>query len=383
MDASGGVPQQVVGPANLLAGFAWTPDGSRLIISSAEGSTITYPSSYNLRVVPIDGGDPAQLTFGESSYEFPDVGREGRLVVSRIRTQSDIWKFPITGEPADNVRRGIRITRQTGQVRTVTISPDENEVAFLSDSGGHINVWVARVADGQMRQITRETDPRVALAVPFWSPHGDKITFLSTRNSTARVMTAWLVNPDGTEPRDLGVGAGNCWSGDGRWLYYQDFANGVFTIKKANIDDGQKLIVRSDNAIGCAAAPEGSVLFYARALTQTSGIWDFEIRVAKPENGPSELLGRVSGSRVPVSPLNFQSYLSPDGKWLGMPLNDGSTSNLWALSTSGGAWRKLTDFRPRNVVIPRRVAWSKDGKYLYASVAEMEADIVMLSGLNW
>jgi Tol biopolymer transport system component len=158
---------------------------------------------------------------------------------------------------------------------------------------------------------------------------------------------------------------------------------GVNRIRKVRIDGGQPVTVRNDNAVGCAAAPDGSTLYYAKALSQASGTWDFEVRSAKPESGASELIGYVSGSRVPVSPLNFQPYLSPDGKWLGMPLNDGSTSNLWALSTSGGAWRQLTDFRPRNVVIPRRIAWSRDGKHLYASVSEIDADIVMLSGLNW
>ena len=66
-----------------------------------------------------------------------------------------------------------------------------------------------------------------------------------------------------------------------------------------------------------------------------------------------------------------------------MPLNDGATSNLWALSTSNRTWRQLTDFRPKHVVIARRIAWSKDGKHLYASVSEVDADIVMLSGLSW
>lgn len=383
-DLAGGEPQQVVRPASLLQGFAWIPDGSRLIVSSAQGSTITYPPTYNLWAAPVGGSAPAQLTFGESSYEFPDVGKEGRLVVSRVRTQSDIWKFPVTGEPADNVRRGVRITRQTGQVRTVSVSPDETEAVFLSDNGGHVNVWATRVADGTMYPITRESDPRVLVAVPLWSPRGDLINFLSSRNSTTRDLRLWLVKPDGSEPRDLEItGAGACWSGDGQWLYYQDVEKGVNRIRKVRVDGGQPVTVRNDNAVGCAAAPDGSTLYYAKALSQASGTWDFEVRSAKPESGASGLIGYVSGSRVPVSPLNFQPYLSPDGKWLGMPLNDGSTSNLWALSTSGGAWRKLTDFRPRNVVIPRRIAWSRDGKHLYASVSEIDADIVMLSGLNW
>ena len=94
-DLSGGEPQRVLDASQLLQGFAWTPDGSGLIVSSAQGSTMTYPPSYNFWMVPLGRGAPVQLTFGETSYESPDVGRDGRVVVSRVRAQSDIWKFPI------------------------------------------------------------------------------------------------------------------------------------------------------------------------------------------------------------------------------------------------------------------------------------------------
>ena len=66
-----------------------------------------------------------------------------------------------------------------------------------------------------------------------------------------------------------------------------------------------------------------------------------------------------------------------------MPLTDGSTSNLWAVPATGGEWKKLTDFSPRNVVIARRIGWSNDGKSLYASVGDVDSDIVMLTGLRW
>jgi hypothetical protein len=43
--------------------------------------------------------------------------------------------------------------------------------------------------------------------------------------------------------------------------------------------------------------------------------------------------------------------------------------------------RRLTDFADRSVVIARRVSWSRDSKSLYAAVADVDADVVMMDGL--
>ena len=43
--------------------------------------------------------------------------------------------------------------------------------------------------------------------------------------------------------------------------------------------------------------------------------------------------------------------------------------------------RRLTDFGERPVVIARRIAWSPDAKYIYAAVAETDADVVAFEGL--
>jgi Tol biopolymer transport system component len=381
-NASGGTPRAVASELD-FQGFTWVPDGTGLIVSSSRGTTMSYPPTYNLWFLELRGGAPVQLTFGESSYEFPDINRTGGFVASRVHEHSDIWKFPVKGEPVDNVLRAVRITTQTGKAQTLTLSPDESEVAFLSDNGGHANVWVARVSDGEMRAITQESDPRVIVGVPYWSPRGDVINFLSNRNSDNSDVTLWLVKPDGSESRDLGIiGVFVCWSKDGSQLYFSDQQKGIWHIAKVSVEGGQPVTVRTDNAIGCSSAPDGT-LYYTKLLTQATGAWDFEIRAANPENGASRVLGSIAGSRVPAGAGNFQVYVSPDGRWLGMALKDGSTTNLWALSTTGGGWRKLTDFGTRNVVIARRIAWSKDDKYLYGSVSDVDSDIVRLSGLRW
>ena len=251
VDVSGGTPRRVAG-GSLFQGATWLADSSGLIVSSSDGSLMPYPPTYNLWRIGLDGGAPIPLTFGESSYEFPDLGPRGNLVVSRVRAQADVWRFPVGGDPIENVRGGIRITRQTGLVQTVSLSPDESQLVLLSDNGGHANVWSARVADGDMRPVTQEFDSRVTVAVPVWSPRGDWINFLSNRNSSTGDVSLWLVKPDGSDVRDLGVlGAWVCWSTDGRWLYFSDGADGVNRIRKVPADGGQPVLVRSDNAIGC------------------------------------------------------------------------------------------------------------------------------------
>ena len=74
-------------------------------------------------------------------------------------------------------------------------------------------------------------------------------------------------------------------------------------------------------------------------------------------------------------------FLSPDDQWLATPLMDGATTNLWALSPSGGPMSPLTDFGDRSILIARSVSWSADCRSLYAAVAETESDIVSFDGL--
>jgi Tol biopolymer transport system component len=376
--APGGDLHEIVRSAD-LGGLSWLPTGSGVVYSSSAGSTVLYPPMFNLRAVERDGTGDRQLTFGDVSYREPDVHASGTLTASRSRMQSDIWKFPVDGSPAENTRHGVRITHQTGQAQTPSVSPDESEVVYLSDSGGHGNLWIARTDGSAVRQITFEQDPAVSVGVPVWSPAGGEIVFLHTQGGT---NSQSLINRDGSGLRRFvpsGIAAN--WSTDGRWVYYSRSKDDTRCIEKAAIDGGPAISVRCDEAVAPAPTGDASALYFASYLTSTNGIVDYEIRRARPESGPSEMLARVAGSRVPVSRRLFTPVLSPNGKWLTMPLTDGATSNIWVLPTNGEPMRPLTDFGDRSVVIARRVSWSPDSKYLYAAVADTDADIILLDGV--
>jgi Tol biopolymer transport system component len=374
---AGGEPRTLA-RAQWLRGHAWLPDGSALVYSSSTGSTLAYPPTNNLRVVQGDGSDDRQLTFGDVSYFEPDTDASGRLLASRVRSRSDVWRFPIEGTPDENVRSAVRITRQTGQIQAPSVGPDGREIVYISDNGGHGNLWVARVDGSAVRQITFERDPGVTVAVPAWSPAGNQVTFVRAHDAHLDICS---INGDGSRFRTVLADAyAPCWSGDGRWIYCSR-AGG--RIDKVSLETGVVTPVRTDRATTPSISRDGAALYFTRLSDLPLGAGgDCEACRARPEDGPVEVLARLPTSRVPLVPrLNLHMFLSPDGRWLAAPLLDGATTNIWLVPTEGGPMRAVTDFGDRPVSITRSLSWSPDGRELYAAVAEIDADIVALDGI--
>ena len=122
-----------------------------------------------------------------------------------------------------------------------------------------------------------------------------------------------------------------------------------------------------------AVSSDGSTIYYAPSQARLN-----EIFRARPESGPGQLLARYAPSRIPLLPTG--SALSPDDHWLAVPLKDAGTTNLWTISTADGSFRQITDFN-RPTLIAREVSWSPDGKFIYAAVVDIDADIMLFDGM--
>ena len=372
VEAAGGTPRQLTHENGQIHGLAWLPDSSGIVYSSSRATTMAYLPTLGLWEQRLAGGEPRRLAVADLSYLHPDIHRDGAIVASRLQSRFDLWRYPVGGDAVDNVRRAVRVTHQTGQVQTPTIGLSDQEVAYLSDSGGHANLWITHAGSGELRQVTYERDPAVAMGVPVWSPDGKWIAFVSSRGNTGLGFGVWLVKPDGGNLRSVARrGLGVAWSRDAQWIYYSEAG----VAYKVPVDGGTAVRVREGparNVIGFA----GDTMYFMVDRTLTDGSPGFEIHAATPENGPSRVLARIPPSRAPQWQI-VQPAVSPDGAWLAMPLTDGVTTNIWALSTSSGTWRQITDFGDRPTFIVRRVSWSSDGNSIVAAVGEADADIVL------
>jgi Tol biopolymer transport system component len=357
-----------------LRGLAWLSDGSGLVYASAAGSALRYPPMFTLRTVSRRGGSERQLTIGDVSYVDPDVVQPGKIFASCIRMQSDIWQFPISGSPAENVRNGTQLTHQTAQVQTPSPSPDGKEIAYLSNSGGQGNIWVANAdGTGTPRPLTTESDPAVVVGVPSWSPTSDWIVYIKTR---AGHNSHWLIKSDGSDHHQLTErGTGAVWSPDGQWVYFTVASPGANScVYKVPVEGGDRVQVRCGAAVPMISR-DGTTLYYSQGRDRVN-----EIFKASPPDGEGVRLNGYAAYRVPWYPSG--NTLSPDERWIAAPLKDGVTTNVWLFPTDGGPMRQITDFGRRAILITRSVSWSRDSRSVYAAVAEMDADIVLLEGIG-
>jgi Tol biopolymer transport system component len=287
----------------------------------------------------------------------------------------------VDGSPQENVENAERITFQNGQVQTPSLSPDGEEVVYLSDRGGHANVWVSRVDGTETRQLTREQDPSVTIGITLWSPTDDLIVYFRKREGTPSEER--LINSDGNEDRPLitDMVGGASWSADGKWVYYMSSGDmGMAALEscteKINIETRERLPVRCGMA-GVAVTADGRTGYFNPSDNGQGEVW-----TATPiETGEMQLLRGALESRIPLYPHKYA--LSPDGRWLATPLRDHGTTNLWLISTADATLHQITDFQQRSTTIGRQVSWSRDSRHILAALLETDADIVLLGGRRW
>ncbi|MDP3775817.1 MAG: protein kinase [Gemmatimonadales bacterium] len=382
----------------------WSPDGKRLVfqyidhtrfdirvIDAATRATLTvtddnfldanpvweasgrgiYFSSYraggiNVWRVPVSAegrpaGPPEQITTGAGQDVQLTVPAAGDgLAFTVLQLNADLWRLPV--DPGSGRPRGVPepVVVTTREDSRGAWSPNGQLVAFNSDRGGDMNIWIHSMADGTDRQITRGPGGDYQ---PRWSPDGRKLAFFSARGGNADI---WVVDVDGGTPTRLTTSAwldiNPSFSPDGALIAFQSDREGRMEIWLMNADGSAQRQLSHVGATGHFEVWDAggrSLLFHpatipaARLSVADGGTEPLDVRGGSHMSfGPGgTLIADVIGHRqLWVSPLGAAPYAtfafddsdvridypvwSPDGRWILFDRLKPEGGDIWLLEAS-------------------------------------------------
>jgi serine/threonine-protein kinase len=163
----------------------WTPNGAQIILlSRRSGSRL----SELIRVESSTEGSQGTV-FAEG--EYPTVGPQGQLVFKGWgRTAPGLR---VADLPFDNLRPLTDNPEDTAPA----ISPDGQQVAFMSRRDGNWEIYVVNMDGSNLQRLTEEPAQD---GLPTWSPDGKAIAFVSDRGGAWAV---WAMTPGGADRRQL------------------------------------------------------------------------------------------------------------------------------------------------------------------------------------
>jgi TolB protein len=144
-----------------------SPDGKQIAFNSTKSGTI------NVWVVPVEGGEPRQLTFDSEQAGWPCVSPDGRLIGFQMKRGENTH---IMVMPADG-GTPMQLSFDQGQSWPHGWSPDGDKIVFAGQRNDVWNVfWVSR-ATKERKQMTTNSKLNAYVRYPAWSPLGNQIAY--------------------------------------------------------------------------------------------------------------------------------------------------------------------------------------------------------------
>jgi eukaryotic-like serine/threonine-protein kinase len=114
----------------------WSPDGSRIVFSSARGDGTAH-----LYVKPASSGSNEELLLKSNFLKIPtDWSSDGKLILyseGNAKGKNDLWVLPLEGD-----RMPRPLVQDEFNKSGAKFSPDEKGVAYVSDESGRAEVYV-------------------------------------------------------------------------------------------------------------------------------------------------------------------------------------------------------------------------------------------------
>ena len=328
----------------------FSPDGRSIAFSSNRlGNTDVY-------LVPVEGGEPEQITFHTTGDNVEGWTRDGRIMFATTRGSHPFFSPLHTVSPEGD----LPVPMEMDQARNAAISPDGRYVAFnrasvsTSRKGQRGNrttdIWIMDREAGTFTKLTDLIDnpetegfrEHVHDAMPMWGAD-DMIYFLSERSG---IFNIWKMSPDGGNVSQV----------------TRHTAGGVKYPAISN--DGQTIVYTNDHELFVLDVPSGSPqpvrveLSFDPSINQVEWV-DVEDEAqgfgAHPDGDMVAVDSRGEIFLVPADPDEGEKRqitssawrdryekFSPDGRYLAYVSDEGAEEQLWVMELATGERRKLT-----------------------------------------
>ncbi len=325
----------------------WGADGAIYYVADplpsdktvAPGSPDVRKSVNNIYKIPVNGGQPVQVTrHVDGNLFWPSMSSDGKVIV--YEELFGIWKLDVATGKTSEIRIEIAADEKDNESDVEAVN-DEVDAFDISPSGRRAVIS----ARGQILTIATDRGDIARVApdamasrsqFPKWSADGKYIAYVSDRSGRDEI---WISDPEGRTPKkitDLDNEKGALvWTPDSTSLLYTAADKKLYNY---TVGDGKTAVVTSSdvNRIGSVAVSPDSkwVAFSKQDRTLRSHVYIAPVTGGEERHVSDDSLLYAENNAVWTADGRYLVFTSAEGFSNGIATQGGigTTMSLWALS---------------------------------------------------